>query len=67
MFPLSHMLKSFVRIGTLKVIDAEGQRARLRRRARAQGHHAADAIARSIASSFSTQSCTRAKPIWTGA
>ena len=25
MFPLSHMLKSFVRVGTLKVIDAEGQ------------------------------------------
>src|SRR5215204_1278606 len=25
MFPLSHMLKSFVRIGTLKVIDAEGK------------------------------------------
>ena len=25
MFPLSHMLKSFVRIGTLKVIDADGQ------------------------------------------
>jgi len=24
MFPLSHMLKSFVRLGTLKVIDAEG-------------------------------------------
>ena len=24
MFPLSHMLKSFVRVGTLKVIDAEG-------------------------------------------
>ena len=24
MFPLSHMLKSFVRSGTLKVIDAEG-------------------------------------------
>jgi len=25
MFPLSHMLKSFVRIGTLQVIDADGQ------------------------------------------
>jgi cyclopropane-fatty-acyl-phospholipid synthase len=25
MFPLSHMLKSFVRIGTLKVIDADGK------------------------------------------
>ena len=25
MFPLSHMLKSFVRIGTLKVIDADGR------------------------------------------
>ncbi|MFL5181571.1 MAG: class I SAM-dependent methyltransferase, partial [Microvirga sp.] len=25
MFPLSHMLRSFVRIGTLKVIDAEGK------------------------------------------
>src|SRR5438132_1592324 len=25
MFPLSHMLKSFVRIGTLKVIDAGGR------------------------------------------
>jgi cyclopropane-fatty-acyl-phospholipid synthase len=25
MFPLSHMLKSFVRVGTLKVIDAEGR------------------------------------------
>jgi cyclopropane-fatty-acyl-phospholipid synthase len=25
MFPLSHMLKSFVRLGTLKVIDAEGK------------------------------------------
>ena len=25
MFPLSHMLKSFVRTGTLKVIDADGQ------------------------------------------
>jgi cyclopropane-fatty-acyl-phospholipid synthase len=25
MFPLSHMLKSFVRLGTLKVIDAEGR------------------------------------------
>ena len=25
MFPLSHMLKSFVRVGTLKVIDAEGK------------------------------------------
>ena len=25
MFPLSHMLKSFVRIGTLEVIDAEGR------------------------------------------
>ena len=33
MFPLSHMLKSFVRVGTLKVIDADGRRARLRRRA----------------------------------
>ena len=26
MFPLSHMLKSFVRTGTLTVIDAEGKR-----------------------------------------
>jgi cyclopropane-fatty-acyl-phospholipid synthase len=26
MFPLSHMLKSFVRVGTLTVIDADGQR-----------------------------------------
>jgi cyclopropane-fatty-acyl-phospholipid synthase len=25
MFPLSHMLKSFVKVGTLKVIDAEGR------------------------------------------
>ncbi len=25
MFPLSHMLKSFVRVGTLKVVDAEGR------------------------------------------
>ncbi|MFL5053810.1 MAG: class I SAM-dependent methyltransferase [Microvirga sp.] len=25
MFPLSHMLRSFVRVGTLKVIDAEGK------------------------------------------
>jgi cyclopropane-fatty-acyl-phospholipid synthase len=25
MFPLAHMLKSFVRVGTLKVIDAEGR------------------------------------------
>jgi cyclopropane-fatty-acyl-phospholipid synthase len=25
MFPLSHMLKSFIRVGTLKVIDASGQ------------------------------------------
>src|SRR5215210_7771684 len=25
MFPLSHMLTSFVRVGTLKVIDAEGR------------------------------------------
>jgi cyclopropane-fatty-acyl-phospholipid synthase len=25
MFPLSHMLKSFIRVGTLKVIDAEGK------------------------------------------
>ena len=25
MFPLSHMLKSFVRTGTLKVIDADGK------------------------------------------
>src|SRR4029077_15255240 len=25
MFPLSHMLTSFVRIGTLKVIDADGR------------------------------------------
>lgn len=25
MFPLSHMMKSFVRVGTLKVIDAEGR------------------------------------------
>ena len=25
MFPLSHMLKSFVRTGTLKVIDADGR------------------------------------------
>ena len=25
MFPLSHMLKSFVRTGTLKVIDAAGK------------------------------------------
>src|SRR5204863_2164297 len=25
MFPLSHMLKAFVRIGTLKVIDADGR------------------------------------------
>src|SRR5262247_4067084 len=25
MFPLSHMLRSFVRIGTLKVIDADGR------------------------------------------
>jgi cyclopropane-fatty-acyl-phospholipid synthase len=25
MFPLSHMLKSFVRVGTLRVIDAEGR------------------------------------------
>ena len=25
MFPLSHMLRSFVRTGTLKVIDADGQ------------------------------------------
>src|SRR3954470_4100287 len=25
MFPLSHMLKSFVRVGTLKVIDADGR------------------------------------------
>ena len=25
MFPLSHMLKSFVRIGTLRVIDADGE------------------------------------------
>jgi cyclopropane-fatty-acyl-phospholipid synthase len=25
MFPLSHMLKSFIRVGTLKVIDAEGR------------------------------------------
>ncbi len=25
MFPLSHMLKSFVRVGTLKVIDAKGR------------------------------------------
>ena len=25
MFPLSHMMKSFVRLGTLKVIDAEGR------------------------------------------
>src|ERR1700730_13592289 len=25
MFPLAHMLKSFVRIGTLKVIDADGR------------------------------------------
>ncbi|HEX2841699.1 cyclopropane-fatty-acyl-phospholipid synthase family protein [Hyphomicrobium sp.] len=25
MFPLSHMLKSFVRVGTLKVVDAEGK------------------------------------------
>ena len=24
MFPLSHMLKSFVRVGTLKVVDADG-------------------------------------------
>ena len=24
MFPLSHMLKSFVRVGTLRVIDADG-------------------------------------------
>ena len=24
MFPLSHMMKSFVRTGTLKVIDADG-------------------------------------------
>ena len=24
MFPLSHMMKSFVRVGTLKVIDASG-------------------------------------------
>ena len=25
MFPLSHMMKSFVRTGTLRVIDAEGE------------------------------------------
>lgn len=25
MFPLSHMMKSFVRVGTLKVIDADGK------------------------------------------
>ena len=25
MFPLSHMMKSFVRVGTLKIIDAEGK------------------------------------------
>ena len=25
MFPLSHMLKSFVRVGTLKVVDADGR------------------------------------------
>ncbi len=25
MFPLSHMLKSFVRVGALKVIDANGE------------------------------------------
>ena len=25
MFPLSHMLKSFVRVGTLKVVDAKGR------------------------------------------
>ena len=25
MFPLSHMLKSFVRTGTLKVVDADGK------------------------------------------
>ena len=64
MFPLSHMLKSFVRIGTLKVIDADGQShafvgapgPRLRCALR---------IVHSTTSSFSTRSCMQARPIWT--
>ena len=42
MFPLSHMMKSFVRTGTLKVIDADGKGARLFRRAWAAGDDAAE-------------------------
>ena len=41
MFPLSHMLKSFVRVGTLKVVDAEGNVHVFAGSAGAQGHHAA--------------------------
>ena len=35
MFPLSHMLKSFVRVGTLTVIDADGRRRTLTLRVKA--------------------------------
>ena len=41
MFPLSHMMKSFVRVGTLKVIDASGNVHVFFRRAGSERHHAA--------------------------
>ena len=66
MFPLSHMLKSFVRAGTLKVVDAEarctclpgkpGPKVTMRLTDRSLYHKL-----------FLNPSSTRAKPIWTGA
>ena len=66
MFPLSNMLEAFVRVGTLKVIDAEGRPTSSPAR-RARRSPCGSPTARSTASCSSIRSCTPAKPTWTGA
>ena len=70
MFPLSNMLKSFIRTGTLTVIDAEGKTHKFggsRCSGRAQRHDEADrpeALSRAVSS---IPNCMQAKLTWTAA
>jgi hypothetical protein len=62
------MLKSFVRVGTLKVIDANGGEHVFAGSADGPSvTNAALATARCTPSCSSIRSCTRARPIWTAA
>ena len=67
MFPLSHMLKSFVRTGTLKVIDADGKTHVFAGKPGGPDVTMRLTDRRSIASCSSIPSSTPAKPTWTAA